>query len=1098
MADLGTVNILISGDYSRLQADFATAQAMAGRAGAQISTALNSSFAPGMKTASGLVDQFGRSIAALAPPTEAATARKVQFAAATREAAAASARMSAIIAEEAQQYKTLVLWANLAAAAQKGNAEAGDILGGKKDKERTSFVGAIPGFGVAAERFIGMIPGLGPALIAAFPVFGALALLQVLFQLGDKVIDLYRSVGDAKEKIGGAFRDASIGVRTANDELRVTNDRVANTIAKLEGRPQNNLKLALDEAVVSADKLASSLAKDLEAVYKILEENKVGLGTAILSAQRPTGDLSEEAGGRTGKGGFNANVARVAEDGRSAVRAATTEDAKRAAQMEMNIRLTRLYEAEIKKLSAQLYYLPNTAIVSSAVRLALNQMGVPINTGGATATAEELIKGRIANLKQQQEAIPLHAENDDQESKQKRIEDGRRSAGDSARTELARITNRMAASVRVYDAERKQTEQTIALSHQEAQSRIEAITAPSSRAIAEADEEVRIATERAAKLGALNQAETEDRINQIEKRSKFDQAGKDPQAASASRIAAEGEVAAARSSAAQKDIDLQGAVALATAKSATVRITEGRKVAAEMDKEVREGFQLLDREWKEALARGEKYAEQQGLIMTRVWEIEARSRGNVKATQTEGRQIDVETQLRTTPGLTLQNQVGLMQQLAQLDQDQIAERRAGLTEELTIARTIEDEGRGKIEVARIQAQINQLDADGANVAKRAQAEILELKYRQSFAAKLDQAGRQLPGQIGGALAKGVTGGGKIGQDITQALKGAGQQLLGTVFEAAIKQLVVQLGISAAIQTLLGTIFSTGATAQVAAQTANTAALIANTTAQAAQSGVGAASAGIGAAGSAASVATKAASSAASAATGGLLAGVVSGVIAAAGSIIGAVLIVRAIHQTTAAVNALRRSGVASSRETKETISQKDDAEVKSASVFDSIGKFFGGEAVRVNVVAISPMAFTNGLFGTIGDLLGFADGGRPPVGVPSMVGENGPELFIPGQAGRIIPHHQLGAYMSTGTALGAPMQTGGAAPNIFLPPSSPSEGAPGGPAAMMAAAMGGSTSNSNSIGAMHFNVSGASNPRETAREIASYLKSTSNRYQTRG
>ena len=41
-------------------------------------------------------------------------------------------------------------------------------------------------------------------------------------------------------------------------------------------------------------------------------------------------------------------------------------------------------------------------------------------------------------------------------------------------------------------------------------------------------------------------------------------------------------------------------------------------------------------------------------------------------------------------------------------------------------------------------------------------------------------------------------------------------------------------------------------------------------------------------------------------------------------------------------------------------------------------------------------------------LLGFADGGRPPVGKPSIVGERGPELFVPRSSGTIIPNHQLG------------------------------------------------------------------------------------------
>lgn len=41
-------------------------------------------------------------------------------------------------------------------------------------------------------------------------------------------------------------------------------------------------------------------------------------------------------------------------------------------------------------------------------------------------------------------------------------------------------------------------------------------------------------------------------------------------------------------------------------------------------------------------------------------------------------------------------------------------------------------------------------------------------------------------------------------------------------------------------------------------------------------------------------------------------------------------------------------------------------------------------------------------------LFGFADGGRPPVGRASLVGERGPELFIPDTAGTVVPNHELG------------------------------------------------------------------------------------------
>ena len=41
------------------------------------------------------------------------------------------------------------------------------------------------------------------------------------------------------------------------------------------------------------------------------------------------------------------------------------------------------------------------------------------------------------------------------------------------------------------------------------------------------------------------------------------------------------------------------------------------------------------------------------------------------------------------------------------------------------------------------------------------------------------------------------------------------------------------------------------------------------------------------------------------------------------------------------------------------------------------------------------------------NMIAFADGGNPPVGQASLVGERGPELFVPSTAGTIIPNHQL-------------------------------------------------------------------------------------------
>jgi len=52
-------------------------------------------------------------------------------------------------------------------------------------------------------------------------------------------------------------------------------------------------------------------------------------------------------------------------------------------------------------------------------------------------------------------------------------------------------------------------------------------------------------------------------------------------------------------------------------------------------------------------------------------------------------------------------------------------------------------------------------------------------------------------------------------------------------------------------------------------------------------------------------------------------------------------------------------------------------------------------------------AFTSG-GGGISPLLGFANGGRPPVGKASIVGERGPEIFVPTSSGTIIPNNMIG------------------------------------------------------------------------------------------
>ena len=70
------------------------------------------------------------------------------------------------------------------------------------------------------------------------------------------------------------------------------------------------------------------------------------------------------------------------------------------------------------------------------------------------------------------------------------------------------------------------------------------------------------------------------------------------------------------------------------------------------------------------------------------------------------------------------------------------------------------------------------------------------------------------------------------------------------------------------------------------------------------------------------------------------------------------------------------------------------------------------EQMRRKLVELAIQKAIAGIGGPIGgffqSILPFAEGGRPPVGRASIVGERGPELFVPSVAGTVIPNHQLG------------------------------------------------------------------------------------------
>lgn len=80
-------------------------------------------------------------------------------------------------------------------------------------------------------------------------------------------------------------------------------------------------------------------------------------------------------------------------------------------------------------------------------------------------------------------------------------------------------------------------------------------------------------------------------------------------------------------------------------------------------------------------------------------------------------------------------------------------------------------------------------------------------------------------------------------------------------------------------------------------------------------------------------------------------------------------------------------------------------------VFDSLfGSLLGGASSGAGAAAASTApGLLDGLFtSTMGSPFMFAEGGRPPLDRTSIIGERGPEFFVPDTAGRVVPMGDLG------------------------------------------------------------------------------------------
>jgi hypothetical protein len=263
----------------------------------------------------------------------------------------------------------------------------------------------------AIEQFTSKVLGLGGAFQAIFPAIGAFAVGEALVRGVAEFVDKLQNALLASERLAGGFRNIAVESQSTNDALRVANDKLEDSIAKLERKPFNGIKLAIDEAVLSADKLGESLSRDQSKLFEFVKSSALtGIGGFIQRIATGEGsgkDVQEFLGGKTGFGGFQSTINDITDRGRKGILAAGGDQAAtKAAQDKLNADLIAAYQKAIEKLD--------------------KDFGASVASDGSVRG--ELARGAKRDLQQRIDYIQLNGKNEGLEQQKARAEADKESA----------------------------------------------------------------------------------------------------------------------------------------------------------------------------------------------------------------------------------------------------------------------------------------------------------------------------------------------------------------------------------------------------------------------------------------------------------------------------------------------------------------------------------------------------------------------------------------------------------------------------------------------------------------------------------------------
>jgi hypothetical protein len=146
----------------------------------------------------------------------------------------------------------------------------------------------------AVENFLAKTVGIGPALQAIFPVVGAIAFGEIIGRIGEKLYEFYQNAQQAPERANAEFLKLNSTIDGTIIELTVANDKLHDQLAVLTGGHENTVKTLLDEAASSAHKFTGELQQAIDKLNEFIQKTAIGKLQGFISGQASTDDFSKD------------------------------------------------------------------------------------------------------------------------------------------------------------------------------------------------------------------------------------------------------------------------------------------------------------------------------------------------------------------------------------------------------------------------------------------------------------------------------------------------------------------------------------------------------------------------------------------------------------------------------------------------------------------------------------------------------------------------------------------------------------------------------------------------------------------------------------